>query len=566
MIPKLRNGSRPLLLLPVFFLLAAWSLVVPIFEAPDEPAHWQFARFLHDRWTLPRYAPGFEEANSPPLYYLAIAPIAREAGSPSIVIAANARGEPVSLAPPRTFLNTDDDFNRYWPIRVGRLVSVLMSVATVWLTFLAGRAATARAETGLLAALFVALLPQFSFRAGHVSNDALVTCLSAATTAGIVRLTVSGFTWRRGLLTATALAAAYLSKISAIALAPPLILALIAAAPHVAWPARIARLAVLGVTLLLVLPWSVRNQWLYGDPFASGAMHSAVAHIITERSLFSRYFLTHFPTVLFFSFVGVFGWANILLPFSAYVAYAAGGLVAAAALLRAWWQRQVPRLLVPVLLLVGLSTLAVVVRINLQFTQPQGRYLFPALPALAVLAAIGVQALPRSLSPIVRPLTLGAMLTLVNLGALAGVVWPAYYPPPLRTLADGTRRVQPVLLSGLALARDGAFIVNGAEPWWLAPVDVSADAFGRVVVDVSGQSTPSEQRLCVFFATNTRHLGDNQPRCADWRADGRVQRVSVVMTDDPHWKGVVTHIRLDPFRAPFVGQPRARTEVRLGRD
>ena len=79
------TGRRSALLLTAAFLLcAAWSLVVPINEAPDEPAHWQYARFLHDRWTLPHYAPGFEEANSPPLAYVLFAPFAVEDASPDM--------------------------------------------------------------------------------------------------------------------------------------------------------------------------------------------------------------------------------------------------------------------------------------------------------------------------------------------------------------------------------------------------------------------------------------------------------------------------------------------------
>ena len=65
-----------LLLAAAFLLFATWSLVVPINEAPDEPAHWQYARYLHDHWRLPHYAPGFEEANSPPLAYALFAPFA----------------------------------------------------------------------------------------------------------------------------------------------------------------------------------------------------------------------------------------------------------------------------------------------------------------------------------------------------------------------------------------------------------------------------------------------------------------------------------------------------------
>ena len=73
-------SPRPprLLLAAAFILFAAWSLVVPINEAPDEPSHWQYARYLHDHWRLPPYAPGFEEANSPPLAYALFAPFAAE--------------------------------------------------------------------------------------------------------------------------------------------------------------------------------------------------------------------------------------------------------------------------------------------------------------------------------------------------------------------------------------------------------------------------------------------------------------------------------------------------------
>jgi Dolichyl-phosphate-mannose-protein mannosyltransferase len=133
------------------------------------------------------------------------------------VLAEDEQGGLVSLAPPRDFYNTDRDFARYGPIRLGRLASAALSVLTIWVTCLAGRAATGRADTGLLAALLVGTLPQFTFRGMNVSNDALVALLSAATTLGCVRLVREGFMWRRAIWTAVALGFAYLSKINALA-------------------------------------------------------------------------------------------------------------------------------------------------------------------------------------------------------------------------------------------------------------------------------------------------------------------------------------------------------------
>jgi hypothetical protein len=562
---RVRTPSPAWLLVPAGLLFAAWSFVVPVFEAPDEPAHWQYARYLHDHWSLPRYEAGFEEANSPPLYYLAIAPLAVEAGSPSMVIATDDRQQPISLAPPRTFLNAQEDVGRYWPIRFGRLVSVLMSVGTVWVTYLAGRAATGQAGTGLVAALLVALLPQFAFRGAQVSNDALVTLFSGATTLGIARLLASGFTWPRALWTSAAFAGAYLSKISAIALGPAVALALVAAAPAAGWRARAVRLWSLGLAVALVLPWSLRNQLLYGDPFASGAMASAVAHIITPRSLFSSYFLSHFPIILFCSFVGAFGWLSLLLPKWVYAVYAGGGLAAAAGLLRATWRRSLPPALAAALVLIALGTLAVVVRINLQFTQPQGRYLFPALTALGVLAAVGLQGLPRPLSRLAHPLVVALVLGSINLGILAFVVWPAYYPAPLRTLESGERLLAPVALSGLARRADGSFIETGPAAWWISPADVEASRFRTIVLDLRGEAPRASQRGCVLFATTTATLADSTPFCFDWTADGRSRRVAIDASAHPNWAGRITHVRVDPFTASGDGPRAVAARVTLNR-
>src|SRR5207302_1658929 len=77
--------------------------------------------------------------------------------------------------------------------------------------------------------------------------------------------------------------------------------------------------------------------------------------------------------------------------------------------------------------LVALPLLAVVstAQLNLTFNQPQGRYCFPGLPALAVLIAIGLEGLPRW-NRDATLLTLG-ILVAINLYALLGVELPTYW-------------------------------------------------------------------------------------------------------------------------------------------
>jgi hypothetical protein len=65
-----RAGSPGWLLASSALLLIAWSFAVPVFEAPDEPVHWQYAQYVHEQKKLPRYDARFVEANQPPLCYL----------------------------------------------------------------------------------------------------------------------------------------------------------------------------------------------------------------------------------------------------------------------------------------------------------------------------------------------------------------------------------------------------------------------------------------------------------------------------------------------------------------
>ena len=59
-----------LLILATFVLLtSAFSAAVPIFEAPDEPAHVDYVRFLRTQHRLPLQGET-GEAHQPPLYYL----------------------------------------------------------------------------------------------------------------------------------------------------------------------------------------------------------------------------------------------------------------------------------------------------------------------------------------------------------------------------------------------------------------------------------------------------------------------------------------------------------------
>jgi hypothetical protein len=401
-----------------------------------------------------------------------------------------------------------------------------------------------------------------------------------------VHLPTRGFTWTRGAVAAVALAAAYLSKISAIALAAPLALALLeasiastASAASTAntsdaargegvrlfarlpaqMSARLPRLAVLLVALVIVLPWSVRNVMLYGDPTAQSAMRTAVSHLITERSLFSNYFLWHFPLLTFASFIGVFGWANVFLPKWIYLAFAAFGAVAAGGVARGWYLRTIDPRVVRMLVLIVVAVLAVVVYINLMFTQPQGRYLLPALPAVALLAALGLTHLPAPLGPrliVAAPI----VMLLFNVWCLAGVIVPAYWPPLSRTIAPGVRVEHPAAVFDLAFippprpgpaaaaGRNLLFEISAKDPWILMPADIDAADYDEIEIELMG-TVPgvTAARGTVRFATDAHGFADTPGLEFSWRADGTRQVVRMPLLQQRRWRGTITHLRIDPI-------------------
>jgi 4-amino-4-deoxy-L-arabinose transferase-like glycosyltransferase len=520
-----------------------WSFLVPVLEAPDEGAHWQYVRHLHDTHRLPVYGPSFLEANSPPLYYALLAPLGQAGAEPPHLAWLGLSGELVLPAPPRYFLNAGDDLSRYWNLRRARILTAALSAFAVLFTFLAGREATGHATTGLLAAALVAFLPQFTFRGMNISNDALVTTLGAASLYWILRIARRGFTWRDGVLATLVMAGAFLSKINAVFM--PAVFALVLLREPVAWPVRVRRLGLLAFGLLLAAPWLVRNHVLYGDPLASRVMLSAVDFLVAHKPITSPYFYTTFPVMLGQSFVGVFGWLNLYLPTWAYVAYSGLGAAAIAGWLRRPPRARHERTALMALVAFALLGLAMVVRINLDFNQPQGRYLFPALAAIAVLTAGGLERLPRW-SPRAAGVVAAALLV-ANLAIAWRVVARAYWPAPVARLSAAQLALDSLAPAHLDDVGSQTFRVTGAEPSLTA--DVSARASDYSILQFALQGAADGRLFTGAVSFVARGTGPDVTGTLPfvWKADGTPRTVLIPLFTHPEWKGEVTRLRIAPF-------------------
>lgn len=411
-------------------LMLCWSFATPIFEGPDEILHWQFAQFLHKNKTLPVYQPGFGEANSPPLYYFLISPVASETETPPFYIGKDGIGAVRSqdgIIHPRAyqvFQNKNSDFKKYWPIRIARIITILISIITILGCFLAGKEATGKASTGIITASFAALLPQFTFRCSHISNDSLVTALSGLTVFLLIIIHKRGFSWKHSIFLVCSISLAFLTKISAIIFIVPFIWVNFAYKESTAIKLkRILILTLLGLTI--VSPWLIRNKFLYDDILAISQAEKAVPTIIRHKEITSEYFYTQFPALTYRSFIGTFGWMNINLPEWFYKAYLIIFIFALLGLLFNFRKSYADSLLLGILSSIIVLAFLLLIKINLMFNQPQGRYLFPALPAFALLIAVGFESLPFWRVSLTRIFI--SILFLLNIYALVFVQIPYYW-------------------------------------------------------------------------------------------------------------------------------------------
>lgn len=423
--------SLSLLLVGATLLLILWAFLIPIFESPDEPHHWLYARYLHDHWRLPPYDATYIDGNQPPLYYVLIAPVVSDNVSPSLIARVD-NGTLISPCPPRVYENCFSDVSKYWSIRLARLITLFISLGTVLFTALAARDAARSGGAGLLAGGLIAFLPQFTFRGSTISNDAMVASSSAAATWLLVRFARTA-EWRWGLWCAVACAIAFLSKINAIVIAAAFVLCILSLS--LSWHERFKRLMLLLITAAIVFPWLIRNQALYGDPLALRAMLLVVPELVHRHSLSAPYFYSIFPTTVWRSFVGLFGWMNLPLPERIYRAYAYLALIAFVGLVIGFLQRKIDRRICALLILIIVLSLASLVQLNMTFDQPQGRYLFPALSATMVLLAIGFSSFPKWNVNITYGLVI--LLAALNVYVAVKVVYRAYWKPlrPWQTMA-----------------------------------------------------------------------------------------------------------------------------------
>jgi len=395
----------------IFCVLGAiHSVVIPLFEAPDEIWHFSFVRVLATRRSLPvQPTEGkdmwLREAGQPPLYYLVAAPIIAPLDTsdfPDFVrfnVAHPAVTASSHSEAPNVFIHTPHEAFPYrgavLAVHIVRLLSVLWGAGTVVGVYLVAReVAPHRPGLALAATALAAFNPHFVFISSVVNNDVCAACLCTFVLWLTVRLGGRGFRDDNGakppIVLGVVLGLALLSKISALPLAPLVALTL----GLVWWRERDVRTVlargsvIFGIAALVGAWWYVRNWLLYGDPLAWRVWLIDIAVIRIGLVELVRQF-GHVATSFWSPYDGLF---------PPPVFWTLGLLTAAAA---AGWMKLIVRrdlrtkVNVEGLLLAGtwfVMLFASLVKYMLTTPSDEGRLLFPGIASFSLLLALGLEA------------------------------------------------------------------------------------------------------------------------------------------------------------------------------
>ncbi|MBI3968893.1 MAG: DUF2142 domain-containing protein [Chloroflexi bacterium] len=391
-----------LVLLAALYLgfATAYALVVPYWNAPDEPAHFNYVRFVAEHRGLPELRPGDWDAAY--LERLKLAQFSPD--QPIDGIAYESHQPPAYYVGGAIIYGLSSLIGFPTPLAL-RLYSTLLGLIGLLLMYQLGRELFPNDHLVALAGTgFAALIPMRSFIYASVNNDALAELVVTATLWLVLRLLGREVTRPRLLQLGLLLGLVLLTKLTSYL---ALVVAVVGLAcgrvgcsgPKVlSLPGQLG--AVLGTALAVAAPWLIRNIWIYGlaDPLGLRRHDLVVAgQPLTEHSLDAVrfYFVASFR-----SFFAQFGWMTIVVDHRIYLVFlllcclAALGLVLWGICLtrhRAVTTRQ--------LISITLMTCAVLLAIaasmyfNLTYLQPQGRYLFPAMAPIALLMARGLREL-----------------------------------------------------------------------------------------------------------------------------------------------------------------------------
>lgn len=434
---------------------AAWALITPPFQVPDEPSHFAYVKQLVETHSLPSSSRKafaseeqivLEQMHQVP-YMPPTGSIATREQQQTLEAALASAGEEPREGSPAAGVATSQPplyyalegipyliayhANLLARLTLMRLFSALFAGLTALFAFLFAREALPSARPGWYAAgLGAAFAPLVGFMSGSVNPDAMLYAVSAALFWALARAFHRGLTTRGAILIGALTAIGLVTKLNFIGLLPGALigLALLALrAPRRPRRERLRLLAIgVGIAALPVLV-AVIVDLSAGRPLLGGLISTAAGHANGSALKAAEYtwklFLPRLPwmkpyvaglfttrQIWFDGFVGQYGWLETSFPEWVYeVALVFGVAILLAALralvgarkaLRRRWEELLTYLLMA-LGLVALIGAASYYAIGQGETYTQARYLLPLLALFCAGLALATRALGRRWQPVI---------------------------------------------------------------------------------------------------------------------------------------------------------------------
>ena len=332
--------------------------LTPLGQTPDEPAHLGYIDYLLRNHHLPTL-PDLETAHHPPAYYLLLAPL---------------------------FLLTN---NGYFL----RLTSIFLSAINLLVIYkYVLLIAPTKNPVGRGTMIFVSLVPMYNFMSMAINNDALSNLLASLIIYYSLNSVDRGLKRSElGLYGLVLLAAAF----TKIVLFPFIAISLIVLFWKQKKQRRFVVIFALFLFLLLSVFWFSRNNRLYGqNDFFAWKMLNKINPDLEGNQLIQEN-PRQWVVLLFHSFWGVFGWFAVYLPVTVYSVLRRTTIILLPFFIHQTtllWRKSSP-VIKKRLLLLGVfagTTIAAVVRDNLTFFHPQGRYLFPIIGIIGLYYGLSI--------------------------------------------------------------------------------------------------------------------------------------------------------------------------------
>jgi hypothetical protein len=433
-------------------LATVYSLVTPIFEGYDEHWHYAYVQYIASGKGLPRQPPdqyghlARQEASQPPLYYLLASAVSWwvPSGDLENLLRMNPQFAPVPWGyrdNQNIIVHTDAERFPYrgtvLAVHLSRMISVLLGAGTVLCTYALARLLFPNQRALAFGAMIVtALTPGFLFASAVVNNDILATFLSSLALVLLVKIRKEG-SRAAGVWLGIVLGCAALSKLSGLLLWPFAGLVLVVSAwrrRDWRWLARVG-LPALALAVLVSSWWYVRNWVLYHDITGLNRMLDIVGR--REPGFGLRDAWAEMEGVRR-SYWALFGWFNVPVATWLYRVYDLISLLGLAGLavyaMQAIRHRRWNDIAAVVFLSVWLAvSISGLLRWTLLTTGSQGRLLYPAISAIAILLVLGWLNLAPNREPVRGSAVIGIGLAFLAVAVYVPffVIRPAYARPAL---------------------------------------------------------------------------------------------------------------------------------------